>query len=142
MTTTAEDLRQLDLLSIFHYVVGAILGLFSCMPLMHVAMGLAMISGSFFGEESAGHPPAFMGWMFLIMGLCFVLGGWICAVCILIAGRKLKLRQSRTFCLVVAGVECMFMPFGTVLGVFTLIHLSKESVRAVFDGTTTTEVAA
>jgi hypothetical protein len=31
-----------------------------------------------------------------------------------------------------AGVECLFMPFGTVLGVFTIIVLMRESVKQVF----------
>jgi len=29
-------------------------------------------------------------------------------------------------------VDCMFMPFGTVLGVFTIIVLQKEAVRRLF----------
>lgn len=28
-----------------------------------------------------------------------------------------------------AGIECMFMPFGTVLGAFTIIVLLQEPVR-------------
>ena len=35
-------------------------------------------------------------------------------------------------CLVVGALECMMMPFGTVLGVFTLIALTKPSVKALF----------
>jgi len=38
-----------------------------------------------------------------------------------------------TYCLVVAGVECILVPFGTVLGVLTLIVLSKESVKTIFE---------
>jgi hypothetical protein len=50
----------------------------------------------------------------------------------IIAGRKLKSRKSRTFCMVIAGIECMFIPFGTVLAVFTLIALNKESIKEIF----------
>jgi hypothetical protein len=35
-------------------------------------------------------------------------------------------------CFVVAAIECIFMPFGTVLGVFTIIVLSRPSVKALF----------
>ena len=49
-----------------------------------------------------------------------------------LAGRYLARRERYTFCLVVAGVECMFMPFGTVLGVFTIIVLSRPSVKDLF----------
>ncbi|WP_372807529.1 hypothetical protein [Pontiella sp.] len=128
-----EAIKQLDLLATFHYVVGGLIALFSCMPFLHVFMGLAMVSGTFFGAtEGSAHPPLFIGWMFVIMGSVFILLGWACAVCILIAGNKLRKRQGRLFCMVVAGVECMFMPFGTVLGVFTLIALNKDSVKALF----------
>jgi hypothetical protein len=33
-----------------------------------------------------------------------------------------------------AGLACMFMPFGTVLGVFTIIVLVKENVKGMFRG--------
>ena len=92
---------------------------------MHVFIGLAMVSGRMFRTGSGSGPPLFMGWMFVIMGTVFILVGWSMAVCIIIAGRKLKRRKNRIFCMVVAGIECMFMPFGTVLGVFTLIALNS-----------------
>jgi len=44
----------------------------------------------------------------------------------------LKRRVSYTFCLVVAGIECILMPFGTVLAVFTIVVLMKDSVKALF----------
>lgn len=127
-----EDAKTLSLLAMFHYIVGGIMALFSCMPLIHVTMGIAMVTGNFFGETGE-MPPPFFGWMFVIMGSVFVIGGWLTALAIILAGRKLSRHESRTFCMVVAGVECMFMPFGTVLGVFTLITLTKESVQALFD---------
>ena len=37
------------------------------------------------------------------------------------------------FCTVVSGIACMFMPFGTVLGVFALIVLNRPSVRKRFE---------
>jgi len=43
-----EESKQLDLLSIFHYVVGGIMALFACMPFLHVFMGLAVVSGKRF----------------------------------------------------------------------------------------------
>jgi len=34
--------------------------------------------------------------------------------------------------MVIAGIECLFMPFGTVLGVFTLVVLVRPSVKELF----------
>ena len=36
------------------------------------------------------------------------------------------------YCLVVAAIECLFIPFGTVLGVFTIVVLNRSSVRSLF----------
>jgi hypothetical protein len=40
-------------------------------------------------------------------------------------------------CLVMRGVECLFMPFGTVLGIFTIILLIQEPVKQLFDSPNT-----
>lgn len=127
-----EDLQHLDLLALFHYIVGGITAFFSCMPFLHVFMGLAIVSGKFFEGSKGSGPPPFFGWMFVIMGTVFIVLGWSMAVCIILAGKKLKKRKNRSFCMVVAGAECMFMPFGTILGVFTLIVLSKDSIKGIF----------
>jgi len=33
---------------------------------------------------------------------------------------------------VLACIACAFMPFGTVLGIFTIIVLSRESVKEIY----------
>ena len=63
--------------------------------------------------------------MFLVAGFAF-------SVCIALAGRFISQRRSYTFCLVMAAVQCTFIPFGTVLGVFTIVALQKPSVRQLF----------
>jgi hypothetical protein len=124
-----DDDRNLDLLAIFHYVVGGLTALFSCLFLLHVAMGIAMLCGAFDGKDA---PPKFFAWFFILFPSVFILAGWTLSGFIIAAGRKLKRRMSRTFCLVVAGLECILMPFGTVLGVFTIVVLMKESVKQMF----------
>ncbi len=124
-----EDDRNLELLAIFHYIVGGLTALFSCFPLLHVAIGIAMLCGAFDGKDA---PPAFFAWLFILFPAVIIVTGWTLAGVIIAAGRKLKRRVSRTFCLVVAGIECMMMPFGTVLGVFTIVVLTKDSVREMF----------
>ncbi len=36
------------------------------------------------------------------------------------------------FCFVMGCVECLFMPFGTVLGAFTILVLNRQSVKGLF----------
>ena len=38
----------------------------------------------------------------------------------------------------VGGIETIFMPFGTVLGVFTIVLLNKPEIKALFDANTNT----
>jgi hypothetical protein len=88
-----------------------------------------MLNGAFDGKDA---PPQFFAWAFIVIGCVFLLAGWTFACFIIAAGRRLKRRASHTFCLVVAGLECFLMPFGTVLGIFTLIILLKEPVKQLF----------
>jgi hypothetical protein len=124
-----DDKQHLKLLSIFHYVVGAITALFSCFPLIHIAIGIAMLCGAFDGEDG---PPRSFGWLFIVFPGVFMVCGWALSVCIVIAGKKLARCRARMYCLVVAGLECMLMPFGTVLGVFTIVVLMRDSVKDLF----------
>jgi len=86
-----------------------------------------MLSGSF--DEPV---PPLIGGMFVIIPVILMIGAWALAGCILIAGWKLGQHRSYMYCLVVAAIECFFMPFGTVLGVFTIIVLMRPSVKRLF----------
>ena len=126
-----NDEEQLNLLAIFHYVVAALGGLFSLFPLIHVGLGLMFI----FAPEKFDKgtpPPAFIGWIFVAFASLFIVLGLTFATLTFFAGRSLAKRKRYTFCLVMAGLECMFVPFGTVLGVFTIIVLLRESVKLLF----------
>jgi hypothetical protein len=129
MTTDEERLR---LLSIFHYVVAGLAGLFSLFPLFHITMGAMMVSGRFEPSPSTVDERLF-GWMFIVMGSAFMAAGIAFSVGVALAGRYLSQRRRYMFCLVMAGIECIFMPFGTVLGIFTIITLQQASVRLLFD---------
>jgi hypothetical protein len=126
-----QDEQYLKLLSIFHYVVGGITALFACFPIFHLVMGLSILTGAFGFPDEAGPPMAF-GLMFTIIPAIIILTGWALAGCMVAAGYFLSARKYYMFCLVVAGVECIFMPFGTVLGVFTIIVLVRPSVKDLF----------
>jgi hypothetical protein len=63
----------------------------------------------------------------------FLLIAQTIAICIIAAGRCLARRTRYTFILVMAAVECMIVPFGTVLGVLTIIVLSRDKVKRLFD---------
>jgi hypothetical protein len=129
-----QDAEHLRLLSIFHYVVAGLAALFSFFPLLYTTVGAVFIFAARHGTAKPGEdlPPEFLGWIFAVLGSLLFLIGIAMAICILIAGRSLALRKRYSFALVMACIECLFVPFGTILGVFTIVVLSRESARGLF----------
>ena len=131
--TPSQDADQLRLLSIFHYVVSGILAVFSMFPILHLAMGIAMLAGAFDdASNGSSRPPAFLGYIMILVPAVIILCGLAMTLCVAIAGRRLGHHRNYMYCLVIAGIECMFIPFGTILGVFTLIVLSRPTVKDLF----------
>ena len=128
-----RDKEHLQLLAVFHYVVAGLATLFCFFPLLYSILGgFLLYAANHPGPSNQEPPPAVLGWVFMVLGTLFFLAGVAMAICILIAGRSLALCKRYSFALVMACIECLFIPFGTILGVFTIVVLSRESVRALF----------
>jgi hypothetical protein len=136
-----QDEHHLNILSIFHYVVGGLTALFACFPIFHLMMGLGFLFGGFGPPPEEEFPFRLFGLMFTVIPAVIILTGWVLAGFIAAAGYHLSKRQHYTFCLVIAGVECIFIPFGTVLGIFTIIVLVRPGVKALFEPGQTAESA-
>jgi hypothetical protein len=98
-----------------------------------MVFGFLMVTGNL-GQSSHDPDTAVFGWLIVGIATVIMSFGIAFAVALAMAGRYLSLRRRYTFCLVMAGLSCLFMPFGTVLGVFTIIVLSRESVKEAFEG--------
>ena len=128
-----QDREHIRLLAVFHYVVAGIAALCALFPVIHLVVGLAMVTGRLPNQKD----PEFvewMGWFFIFLASSFMAIGFAFAICLAIAGRYLSRHRHYRYCLVMAALACMFMPFGTVLGVFTILVLMTESVRTMFSG--------
>jgi hypothetical protein len=77
-------------------------------------------------------PPAFIGWIFGGIGLVFFLIGTGVAIARFWAARCVKQRKSRTYCIVIAALGCLEFPYGTALGVLSIIVLGRDSVARLF----------
>ncbi len=129
---TDDSDRHLELLSIFHYVVAGLTVVFSLFGLIYVGVGAGMLfrPESFVGRSDP--PPAFLGPVLLAVGIGWVVCSLAFAVLLVLAGVWLRRHRRYLFCLVIAALACMLMPFGTVLGVFTIVVLMKSEVKARF----------
>lgn len=132
-SSSTKDEEALKLLSTFHYVLGGIIGLIACIPFIHVIIGLVFVFAPENTQVSGDMPPEAFGWMFVAIGSFCILMGWTFAILVILAGRKLARRKGRMYCLIVGGLLCAFFPFGTALGVFSLMVLLRDSVRVMFE---------
>jgi hypothetical protein len=49
-----------------------------------------------------------------------------------LSGLFLWQKKNRLFSLIIGGLNCLQIPFGTALGVFTFLVLSRDSVRQLY----------
>jgi hypothetical protein len=132
----SRDQEHLRLLVIFHYVYSGLCALGGTIPIFHFVMGLVFLISpeSVARESEAGAASvALIGWMFTIIGGAFVLVGWTKAVLVFLGARSMARRRRYGLCMVAAGVCCIGVPLGTVLGVFTFIVLARPSVRSLWN---------
>lgn len=128
------DAGHLRLLAIFHGVFAALGVLFLGFLLLHYVLMSQVFSNPKFWQNGHGTiPPAemfmFFKWFYVFAGVMIVVGMALNAV----SGWCIARRQARTFSLVIAGLNCLQVPFGTALGVFTLVVLLRDSVREVYE---------
>ncbi len=128
-----KDGEHLRLIAVFHYVLAglSVAGL-GFLVVHRLFMNLFFANPEMWKDAKGGPPPeaffAILAWFYLFFGALIVLAG----VANLVSARCIQKRRWRTFSLVVAGINCMQVPFGTALGVFTFIVLLRDSVRGLY----------
>jgi hypothetical protein len=132
-----KDEEHLRLLAMFHYIYGALVAVLSSFGLIHLIMGIMMLRNpNMFPMTPPGGGPPFPfnpAYMFIVMGGMVVALGWTMGTLSIISGRCISFRRARTLSMIVAGINCIWIPFGTIIGVFTLVVLLRQSVAAIYD---------
>ena len=120
---TCEIQQQLDLLSIFHFVYAGFLLFQLLIPACMFVGAQLMLSDSHartIGELFS----TFSGYLCVVMLALVILA--------VEAGVELRRHRRYRFCFTVAVIQCLNAPFGTVLGVFTIIVLHKPATKRLF----------
>ena len=130
---TIRDEEHLRLLRLGYYISAGITAAFACIPVIHLLLGITfIISGDTFEMSGGDAPPAFFGWFFVVIALFFILSGWLFALLQFFTARYINQRRHYTYCFVIACVSCLIMPYGTILGVLTIIVFQRQSVKSMF----------
>lgn len=129
-----QDGEYLQILSVLYYVMTGFACLSGCFTTMYLFIGFAMLGGAAAGnmnqDEAAGL--AVMGGFISAIMLVAVVLTWTFAYCLYRTGRNLREARNPTFCFVMACLICLSIPFGTALGIFTIIVLNRPTVKERF----------
>lgn len=128
------DEEHLKLLRIAYFILGGTNIVVLFVGFMYMALGLFMTSmigtmGQSGDEEFAAIMPIIMG----VGGFLIVVFGGAVVALQFLAARNLKQRRGRVLCLWAAGLSCISMPWGTLVGVLTFNVLGRSSVQTMFD---------
>jgi hypothetical protein len=130
------DEEHLRLLAFFHYISGGITVAFSLFFGVWMLFMAAMFSFMPVPPASAEHPaappmhgpPVVMFWFFgffLLLGLAY-------GVLEIVSGRWISRRTNRVLSLIVAIPRLLFLPYGLVLSILTLMVLERPSVKHLY----------
>jgi len=125
------DAEHLKLLRWGYFFSGAMTAFFSLFGLGYAAMGFMFVN--FPVPDGQNPPPEWFGLMFGIVGTVMAVLMWALAAAKLRVAKALRERTMRTFCIVVAVLTMLGIPFGTLLGILTLLVLGRPSVERSFD---------
>jgi hypothetical protein len=162
--SASDELRivareRLNFLAIGFYVRGGIMLVFSCFFLIYVAvlMSFSFIPESAWNQQpktkaspnavtlatptpspypgSSGPPPViFFRIMAGVMG-GFVLLGWTVGALTLYAGRCIQKRKRKVLIYIMAAANCLFIPYGILLGIFTFMIIGSPAAMEEFKQT-------
>lgn len=131
---TPDDEKQLGLLATLSIVFAVLCVLCHSIFLFYVWLGIELTQGRepFAIANSGIHPDS--GWMWVAIGSVAVLAGWVMGALNVMAATRFRNREGYVFLTVVAAINCLNMPFGAALGIFTLFVINRESVKLALQG--------
>lgn len=133
---------HIKVLKICHYVYAGLTLLGLGFLVLHyfmmntfMRMAPEATSGPNGGAEAVPDFDQVMGimiWFYVLMGVSFLVIGGLNLMSASFMGK----RTNKTFSIVVGGLNCVNIPLGTVLGVFTILTLLKPAARVLYGETT------
>lgn len=123
-----QYIQNSKLLGIFHFILAGLLIIPFGFLLLNIIT--AIIALFLVRQPDSGVSPNLI--MFIIIPSAIVVAGCLFISCLIITGLKLYRNRSWLFCMIIAVTECIVFPFCTILGIFTIIFLTREPVRNLF----------
>ena len=145
----AEDVEHLSALSIGHFILSGVALLGAVPTLLYgvagaklmdefgsdVSMAMGDIPGQTGVDPFGGSPDAMLQDLSALVTSLIVAAvvlTVVSAVHLFVVGWQIRKRRWWTFCYLTGWGECLMFPFGTILGIFTILVLSRASVKRLF----------
>lgn len=123
---------QARMLSIAHFIYGALTALFSLLPLIYVVIGAVFIIAPPPSNPNEP-PPALFGAIFAAVGFFVFLLILAIAILNIVAGMNLSRRKGRTLIFVTSVINLLNQPFGLIVGILTLLYMIQADVKTLFE---------
>ena len=129
-------IHDLKLLSIGYYIQGGIAAFYTVMVAGYIGFMGTMLAAFGAAAQRNGQKPIPEFVIPLITGVFVVVTVFSLsiAICLLLAGYWLRRYRNKLFIYVVAGLSCLSVPYGTVLGIFTFMVLRRPVAEQLFGG--------
>lgn len=125
----SKNLRAIEVL---HYVYGALTCFCGLFLLLVVALG-GFLGSNWMMENASEAPPRWLGPMLSGIGMGLFFFAEAIGILNIYSGRCIARRKHRTLSMVVAAFDCLSIPLGLILGIFTLVTLSDAEVKREYE---------
>ena len=134
LTPPNKDDEHIKLLVIFHYITAGLTLLGILFLFLHYYMLFSVMMNDAMWQNSNEPPPPkefflVFRWFYVFMGALMIAGG----VLNILSANFMRKRANRMFSIVVSGMNCLSMPLGTALGIFTIIVLMRSTVQSSYN---------
>ena len=126
------DEEHLKLLRIGYFVSAGINAVFSLFFVFYAFIGLMFVFREPAHPSAPNQMPPEAGYLFMGVGVFMTVFSLCLAGVKYRVARAIERRRERVFCMVVAAVCCIGVPYGTLLSVLTFIVLGRPTVVDLF----------
>jgi len=124
--------QHLPTLSILHYVYGALVCLTGFAALFLLGLGV-FLSSDLVAQSADDAPPTWLGGFFQAFGMALFVVIEVWGVFIILSGYWIAKLRNRTASIIAAALCLLSFPFGTALGVFTLVVLTNDEAKVEYE---------
>jgi hypothetical protein len=127
-----HDEQNLEALAVCHFIYAGLVGLGALLVGVWLLFATVLTTRVATSGSAGPEAAAIVGVVDIVLGVVLALI-LVKAALLVYSGMCLRKRRNRTLSFVMACITCINIPLGTALGVFTLVVLSRPSVKALYE---------